>query len=184
MPPSRMSEEVKPLKDKIDELRQIQEELRIKEFAIASSINGIAIGDLNGTITYVNQAAVMMWGGTDPSEIIGKPVTVFAESEQEALDIMETVLRKGNWAGEINGWRKDGSPITVLLSANLVRNEMSEPVYMMCSFVDITDRKRMEQEMRVKDCAVASSINGIVIVDLEGVVTYVNDATLWGPGPK
>ena len=182
MPPSRMSEEVKPLKDKIDELRQIQEELRIKEFAIASSINGIAIGDLNGTITYVNQAAVMMWGGTDPSEIIGKPVTVFAESEQEALDIMETVLRKGNWAGEINGWRKDGSPITVLLSANLVRNEMSEPVYMMCSFVDITDRKRMEQEMRVKDCAVASSINGIVIVDLEGVVTYVNDAALkmWG----
>ena len=182
MPPSRMSEEVKPLKDKIDELRYIQEELRIKEFAIASSINGIAIGDLQGTITYVNQAAVMMWGGTDPAEIIGKPVTVFAESEQEALEIMETVLCKGDWTGEINGRRKNGSPVTVLLSASLVRNETNEPVCMMCSFVDITDRKKMEKEMRVKDSAVASSINGIVIVDLEGVVTYVNDAALnmWG----
>ncbi len=182
MPPSRMSEEVRPLQEKIDELKHIQEELRIKEFAIASSINGIAIGDLHGIITYVNQAAVMMWGGTDPSEIIGRPVTVFAESEQEALDIMETVLCKGEWAGEINGRRKDGSPITVLLSASLVRNELNEPVCMMCSFVDITDRKNMEREMRVKDSAVASSINGIVIVDLEGVVTYVNDAALkmWG----
>ncbi len=182
MTPRPTKEGIKPLKDQIDELRHIQEELRIKDFAIASSINGIAIGDLEGTITYVNQAAVMMWGGTDPSEIIGKPVTVFAESEQEALDIMETVLCKGDWAGEINGRRKDASPITVLLSASLVRNETNEPVCMMCSFVDITDRKNMEKEMRVKDSAVASSINGIVIVDLGGIVTYVNDAALkmWG----
>ncbi|MGI6395623.1 MAG: PAS domain-containing protein [Desulfomonilia bacterium] len=184
MPPSRMSEEVKPLKDKIDELRYIQEELRIKEFAIASSINGIAIGDLQGTITYVNQAAVMMWGGTDPAEIIGKPVTVFAESEQEALEIMETVLCKGDWTGEINGRRKNGSPVTVLLSASLVRNESNEPVCMMCSFVDITDRKKMEEEMRVKESALASSINGIVIADLDGVITYANDSALkmWGAG--
>lgn len=182
MPPSRMSEEVRPLQEKIDELRHIQEELRIKEFAIASSINGIAIGDLHGTITYVNQAAVMMWGGTGPSEIIGKPVTVFAESEREALEIMETVLLKGDWAGEINGRRKDGSPITVLLSASLVRNEMSEPVCMMCSFVDITGRKRMEEELRIRNNAIASSINGIGISDLKGNIIYVNDAALkmWG----
>ena len=184
MPPSRMSEEVKPLKDKIDELRYIQEELRIKEFAIASSINGIAIGNLEGVITYVNRAAVKMWGGTDPAEIIGKPVTVFAESEREALDIMETVLARGDWAGEVNGRRKDGSPVTVLLSASLVRNESNEPVCMMCSFVDITDRKKMEEEMRVKESALASSINGIVIADLDGVITYANDSALkmWGAG--
>jgi len=78
MPSQRMSESVQPLKDRIDELKRIQDDLRIKEFAIASSINGIAIGNLEGVITYVNRAAVKMWGGTDPAEIIGKPVTVFA----------------------------------------------------------------------------------------------------------
>ncbi len=182
MPPRSMSEKVKPLKDKIDELRHIQEELRIKEFAIASSINGIAIGDLHGTITYVNRAAVMMWGGADPSEIIGRPVTVFAESGQEALDIMEAVLLKGDWTGEINGRQKDGSPITVLLSASLVRNEMSEPVCMMCSFVDITERKRMEEDLQIRENAIASSINGIGISDLDGNIIYINDAALkmWG----
>ena len=184
MPSQRMSESVQPLKDRIDELKRIQDDLRIKEFAIASSINGIAIGNLEGVITYVNRAAVKMWGGTDPAEIIGKPVTVFAESEREALDIMETVLAKGDWAGEVNGRRKDGSPVTVLLSASLVRNESNEPVCMMCSFVDITDRKKMEEEMRVKESALASSINGIVIADLDGVITYANDSALkmWGAG--
>ena len=184
MPSQRMSESVQPLKDRIDELKRIQDDLRIKEFAIASSINGIAIGNLEGVITYVNRAAVKMWGGTDPAEIIGKPVTVFAESEREALDIMETVLARGDWAGEVNGRRKDGSPVTVLLSASLVRNESNEPVCMMCSFVDITDRKKMEEEMRVKESALASSINGIVIADLDGVITYANDSALkmWGAG--
>jgi len=179
-----MSESVQPLKDRIDELKRIQDDLRIKEFAIASSINGIAIGNLEGVITYVNRAAVKMWGGTNPAEIIGKPVTVFAESEREALDIMETVLARGDWAGEVNGRRKDGSPVTVLLSASLVRNESNEPVCMMCSFVDITDRKKMEEEMRVKESALASSINGIVIADLDGVITYANDSALkmWGAG--
>ncbi|HQQ16139.1 MAG TPA: PAS domain-containing protein, partial [Deltaproteobacteria bacterium] len=184
MPSQRMSESVQPLKDRIDELKRIQDDLRIKEFAIASSINGIAIGNLEGVITYVNRAAVKMWGGTNPAEIIGKPVTVFAESEREALDIMETVLARGDWAGEVNGRRKDGSPVTVLLSASLVRNESNEPVCMMCSFVDITDRKKMEEEMRVKESALASSINGIVIADLDGVITYANDSALkmWGAG--
>jgi len=181
MSSQRMVDGTEPLNN-IDELHLVQEELRIKEFAISSSINGIAIGDLSGTITYVNKAAVLMWGGSDPSEIVGESITLFAESGEEALAIMDTVLHKGDWTGEINGKRKDGSQITVLLSASLVKNELGEPFCMMCSFVDINDRKKMEEELRVKDSAIASSINGIVIADLEGTITYVNDAALkmWG----
>ncbi len=182
MSSQRMIEDTESLKNNIDELHLVQEELRIKEFAISSSINGIAIGDLSGTITYVNKAAVLMWGGSDPAEIVGESITLFAESEEEAIGIMDTVLHKGDWTGEINGKRKDGKPITVLLSASLVKNEMDEPFCMMCSFADITDRKKMEEELRVKDSAIASSINGIVIADLEGTITYVNEAALkmWG----
>lgn len=171
-----------PLKDQINELKKTQEELRIKEFAIASSINGIAIGDLGGIVTYVNKAAVMMWGGTDPAEILGKPVTVFAESEDEALRIMDTVLQEGEWTGEINGKKKNGDSFTVLLSASLVRNEVNEPICLMCSFIDTTERKEMEEDLKVKDCAIASSINGIVITNLKGVITYLNESALkmWG----
>jgi PAS domain S-box-containing protein len=123
-----------------------------------------------------------LWGSSDPSDIIGKQATVFARSEDEGLHIMHTVLEKGHWSGEIVGRRKDGSPITVHLSASLVRNEKGDPTNLMCSFIDISERKRIEEDHRIKESAIASSINGIAICDLAGYVTYINNATLsmWG----
>lgn len=167
---------------KPDDLKKVREELRIKEFAIAQSINGIAIGDLEGHVHYVNKAALAMWGDNNPSDILGKHVTFFAESEEEAVEIMEAVLLKGEWSGDVNGKIKDGTPITVHLSASLIVDEAGDPLCLMCSFVDLTERKRMEEELRIKDLAIASSINGIAIGDLEGRITYVNDAFihLWG----
>jgi len=47
---------------------------------------------------------------------------------------------------------------------------------MMDSFVDITDRKRMEKELQIKNFAIASSVQGIGIADLEGKISYGNDA--------
>ncbi len=166
----------------ITERKRMEEELRIKDFAIASSINGIGISDLEGNIIYVNEAALRMWGAEDPSEVIGTSVLSLAQSQEEALTIYRLVLEEGSWSGEVSGYRKDGSPVTVHLSASLVRNDKGEPVCMMDSFVDITDRKRMEEELRIKDFAIASSINGIVIGDLTGTITYVNSAflDLWG----
>ena len=110
-----MSEDMRNLSSTRSEIRETDPEYTgndplIKDYAIASSINGIAIGGLDGVVTYINNAALKMWGSDDPSEIIGKSATVFAQSEQEALEIMSTVLEKGEWTGEISGWRKNGSP--------------------------------------------------------------------------
>jgi PAS domain S-box-containing protein len=162
--------------------RDIRDQLLIKDRAIASSIQGIGIGDLEGNITYVNDAALRMWGALDPSEVLGRSALEFAKSHEEAVRVIETILKKGSWEGEIAGWRKDGSPIIVHLSANIVYNDRGEPICIMDSFIDITDRKKMEEELRIKDFAIASSIQGIGIGDLEGNITYVNDAALrmWG----
>ena len=166
----------------ITDRKRMEEELKIKDLAIASSLDGIGIGDLAGTIIYVNDAALEMWGAQDASEVLGTSALRLARSEEEALRIYQAVLEKGSWSGEVSGYKKDGSPITVLMTASLVRNEKGEPVCMMDSFVDITGRKLMEEELKIKDFAIASSINGIVIGDLAGNITYVNQAflDLWG----
>lgn len=166
----------------ITERKKIEEDLRIKEFAIASSVYGIGIGDLAGNITYINDAALQMWGAADRSEVIGRSSLEFAQSTTEALEVMHAVLEHGRWEGEIAGVRKDGTPIIVHLSANLVYNEKGEPICTMDSFIDVTERKKMEEELRIKEFAIASSINSIVIGDLSGNITYVNNAflRLWG----
>ena len=166
----------------ITDRRKMEEELRIKDFAIASSVQGIGIGDMEGNITYVNNAALKMWGAESVDEVLGQSSLKLAESHEQALRIMHAVLENGSWEGEVSGRRKDGSPITVYLSANLVYNDKGEPVCTMDSFIDITDRKKMEEELRIKDFAIASSIDPIVIADTAGVITYVNKAFLdmWG----
>ncbi|MBN2177810.1 MAG: PAS domain S-box protein, partial [Deltaproteobacteria bacterium] len=132
----------------ITERKKMEEELRIKDSAIRSSINGIAIGDLEGNITYVNEAFIELWGGEDVSEILGKSAVTFAESEEEGHDIIDVLMKEGNWIGEIRGIRKDGIPVTVQLSASMVSNEKGEPICMMCSFVDITKRKEAEDKLQ------------------------------------
>ncbi len=132
----------------ITDRKRMEEELRIKDFAIASSINGIVIGDLEGNITYVNDSFMQLWGGKDPSEVIGKSALSFAQSEEEAAKIFQAVYESGNWFGEIIAKRKDGKPLALQITASMVKNEDGKPICLMCSFIDITERKITEQKLQ------------------------------------
>ncbi len=48
--------------------------------------------------------------------------------------------------------------------------------------IDITERKRAEEELRVKDRAIETAISAVALADLEGILTYVNPMFLemWG----
>lgn len=47
---------------------------------------------------------------------------------------------------------------------------------------DTTERKQIEEQLTIKDTVIENSINGNVIFDLEGFITYSNSAfkTMWG----
>ncbi|MGA2782010.1 MAG: PAS domain S-box protein [Smithella sp.] len=165
------------MKKSIDHITQARllEELRIKSSAIDSAVNGIAFGDLEGRVTYGNAAAIALTGYT-LEEVLGWSILTFADNQEEAAFILAHVLEKGSWIGEVAGRKKDGSRIVVHLSASLVRDDDGNPICTLCSFVDITRARQAFEELRLKDQAIASSINGIVFGDLEGRVTYANAA--------
>ena len=167
---------------KIHQSSKFIEDVSLKDFAIESSINAIAFGDLEGNIIYVNEACLRMWGGEDRSEMLGRRIDFFTRWQQESFEVFQIVFSQGSWEGEIEGIKKDGSLATVYLSAFLVRNESNDPICTMCSFMDITEKKQIEEEMRLKDFAIESSINSIALGDLKGNITYVNRAFLqmWG----
>jgi len=162
--------------------RKAFEELRLKDQAIASSVTGMVFGDQEARITYANPAAYELLGGYTPEEVRGRSVLSFADSPEEADRIFTEFLEKGSWIGEVVGRKKDGSIIIVHLSASLVRDESGEPVCSLCSFIDVTPARQAMEELRLKDYAIASSLNAIVFGDLEGRITYVNKAflDLWG----
>ena len=123
------------------------EELRIKNIAIESSINAIALADLKGKVTYVNRSFLKMWGYQAKREVLGKPAVEFWQSGETAARVIEVLRNEGDWAGELTAERKDGSTFDVHLSATTVKDEAGEPVCMMASFVDITERRRAEEAL-------------------------------------
>jgi PAS domain S-box-containing protein len=130
------------------EHKKMQEELRIKDAAIASSVSGIAINDLEGRFIYVNDSFVKMVGCESDRELLGKTPLDVALDRDKALKAMEAVRNEGSWSGELATKRKDRSIFYAALTAHLVKDESGSPLCSMASFIDISNRKRAERELR------------------------------------
>ncbi|MDN5340653.1 MAG: hypothetical protein PWQ30_1762 [Euryarchaeota archaeon] len=161
--------------------RQAELELRIKDMAIASALEAISLTDLEGTIIYVNRAFLIMHGW-EQEEIVGKPVSVLWADPEEMDRIRDDLVRSGSWAGEVRGRRRDGTIFPMHLSLSFVTDEAGRRICTRGSAIDITERKQAEQELRIRDMAIASSPSAFTVVDLDGRLIYVNQAflSMWG----
>jgi formate hydrogenlyase transcriptional activator len=131
----------------ITERKRAEEELKIKDAAIASSINAIGMTDAQGKMIYVNDSLVKMWGFDDPDEILGRYLPEFWEGD--GVDqTLEELMEKGSRIGEDIGKRKDGSLFNVQYSAHMIKDQEGRPLYMFGSFIDITDTKHSEEQLR------------------------------------
>lgn len=167
----------------IDGRKQAEEELQIKNMAIESSINAIAIADLEGTITYVNNAFLNLWGYEDIQNVIGQKTVDFWNNTDDPTVVIESLQNKGYWKGELIGKRNDASEFISEVSASMVKDKNGKPLCMQASFIDITDRKNAEIEIiNAKEKAeeneqmfkslIENAPDGVVIVDINGNIKY------------
>ncbi len=133
----------------ITERKKVEEELRIKNLAVDSSINAIALADPKGKLTYVNPSFIKMWG-YDEKDIFGKRFVELWQNEEKALEITDTLHDKGSCIGEWPAKKKDGSIFMAELSANIVTDKAGKPICMIASFVDTTDQKHAEEELQLR----------------------------------
>jgi diguanylate cyclase (GGDEF)-like protein/PAS domain S-box-containing protein len=125
----------------ISERRRAEAALRTKDSAVASSINGIALADLSGALTYVNPSVLRMWGYDHEEEILGRDISEFWQTREEALEVRRALRGRGKWLGELVAIKKDGSPFCVEMQASMVTDEAGNPSCMLGSFLDITERR-------------------------------------------
>jgi PAS domain S-box-containing protein len=132
----------------ITDRKKAEELLLIKDHAIRSSINAIAILDLDFTITYVNQSLTKMLEYYHEKELIGRNLSAFMQAAPAFEEIRDALPKTGSWFGEVVLVKYNRIPFYVLLWANLVKDETGKPVCVMVSFIDITDKKQMEMAKR------------------------------------
>ena len=135
----------------ITERKRAEQALRVQSYAIASSLTGLAIAELGGNLTHVNPAFLKMWGYSHEDEVLGRSAISFWEEKDNAQEIVEALHRMEGWTGQLVAKRKDGSLFDVQLSANTVTDETGKPVSLMASFMDVTERRRIEAALRASE---------------------------------
>jgi len=131
----------------ITEMKRAEEEMLVKDAAIEASLNGIALSDLGGIVTYVNPAFCRMWG-IEPAAALGRPAIDFWRTRDEPGLVIETINRFGRWTGELDAARPNGEVFSALVAASMVRNRAGDPVCMMGAFSDITVIKQHERRLQ------------------------------------
>jgi PAS domain S-box-containing protein len=128
--------------------KQAEEALLFKENIIKHSSSVIATCDLGGNMTYGNPSFLTTWGFSNPEEFLGRPFWEFWLVEHRLNEIMQALRGGGAWFDEIKARRKDGSIFDVQVSAAMVFDSGGTPIALTSTSTVITERKRMEEELR------------------------------------
>jgi len=124
---------------------RVQEALLVKDNAVNSAASGIVFVDLDNKLTFANPSALKMWGYAHENEILGKPVATFIKSAGQALVACQSALEHGEWNGDLEARRSDGSDFVAHVSASVVRDAGGKPICLMVSLVDVTESRRIHE---------------------------------------
>src|SRR5579864_1789344 len=155
---------------------------RKSQLVIDSVPNGILLVNRAGVITLANVPAARLFG-YENSELVGQPVEILLPPALRAghpgqrtgffADPQARALGSGR---DLFAVRKDGSEFPVEIGLNPVETDGETSV--LCSIVDITERKRLEatllRAMQKAQLVIESVPNGILLVNRAGVITLAN----------
>ena len=159
---------------------KVEEKLRLFLHSTESSTDSIAMGNLEGKITYVNEAFVRMFGYSR-KELMGKEIPfIYPEDQLPKLEeAFKATMEKGGWTGELLGKRKNGEIFQVAVSSSRVVDDEGKVIAHMASHRDITERKKTEEEIKYlkeyNENILESNPNPIMVIK-GNQIEYVNNS--------
>lgn len=140
---------VKKLQYLYDEYEQALKTLRSYEKAFETMQIGVTITDLKGKILYINPADLEIHGYTGEN-LKGKSVKLFAPDDNWKTMSKDRIHSMKRWKRDGINRKKDGSLFPVHLMSDVVASEDGEPIGIVTTCEDITERKGMEKEIKVR----------------------------------
>jgi PAS domain S-box-containing protein len=136
----------------VSERRRAERALREQADLLNLTHDSIFVRDMNDVIRYWNSGAEELYGWTR-DEAIGQvshrlTKTIFPAPLQ---DITAELLRQGRWEGELVHTTRDGSQVVVASRWSLQRDTGGQPIGILETNNNITERKRAEEALRASE---------------------------------
>lgn len=121
----------------------------LKDITIRTSLSGVCMLDLNGTINYSNPSFVTMWGYEREDEVVSKSIKESFYESEEWDRVFYALQEKKSWLRELMGRKKDGTEFYVQTLFSVVEIKNKEPRQIIASFIDVTKIKEAEKKRKV-----------------------------------
>ncbi len=119
--------------------------------AVEMSVDGIVIGDRDSNITYVNDAILKMFGGTDKAELLGRNVLEFVDDSEKKRAIECTLIswKTGQgWKDQFTAITKNGTKIAIEVTATPIKNAEGVSIAFIDIIRDVTGRVQTEEKLK------------------------------------
>lgn len=161
------------LTNDITSIKYREETLRALKKAIETMRLGVTIIDLQGTIIYTNPAEAHLHG-YDVDELIGQHVQLFAPPELRDHHTYENIDQTKGLRRESINIHKNGRRFPVLLTSDVVVDEAGNPIAIVTTSEDITERKQTEERIQEQAALLDIAPDAILVQDLDEHILYWN----------
>jgi PAS domain S-box-containing protein len=159
--------------------RQAEAPLREHADLLNLTHDAMFVRDMESAIKYWNRGAEEMYGWT-AEEALGQSARELLKTVSSVpLEQIEAqVLRTGRWEGELVHHRRDGTPVVVASRLALQRDAQGEPVAILATNTDITERRQAEEARQDIEeqwrAAFEANPTMYFIIDAAGAILSVN----------
>ncbi|HET7213102.1 MAG TPA: PAS domain S-box protein, partial [Terriglobia bacterium] len=166
----------------IHERKQIEDELRKQAVLLNLAHDAILVSDLQSKISFWNRGAEETYGWS-ATEGVGRNASELLHTQFPVPlpEIQAMVQQQGEWEGELKHRTRDGRTIVVASRWSLQRDHHGAPASILEINRDITERKRLEEELRARQAytrsLIEASLDPLVTIAADGRITDVNRAT-------
>ncbi len=163
----------------ITETKKVESELIKLSFVASKVNNGVVINDAHNNVTWVNDAFEKITGFS-LADLQGKPLGDLISGPETDWSLIESARaltqQKQSFTVDLLAYRKDKRPIWLSIYNTVVLNDEGKVETEVEIIIDITEKKKAEEELQVLSLVASKSNTGVTIANEKGEITWVNKA--------
>ncbi len=166
----------------VSERKSAEVKLRFQAELMDQIQDAITATDLEGRITYVNDA-VVRYVGKKKHQLIGKTVHVYGNDQgwsEDQQEIIEQTLAHGSWSGEVINHTDQGDTRIFQSKIWLTYDDNEEPNGMVGISTDVTEFEKSKRDLKESEERYRNIFNfstdAFIVYDRKGFIVDANPA--------